>query len=46
VLPFDAGVPRVQDHGRLLGPRGRLGRAFDRLATALLRARSGDAEAS
>jgi Flp pilus assembly CpaE family ATPase len=36
VLPFDAGVPRVQDHGRLVAPRGRLGRAFDRLASGLL----------
>jgi Flp pilus assembly CpaE family ATPase len=36
VLPFDAGVPRAQDHGRLVGPRGRVGRAFDRLATAIL----------
>jgi pilus assembly protein CpaE len=35
VLPFDRGVPRAQDHGRLLPPRGRLGRGFARLATSL-----------
>lgn len=45
VLPFDAGVPRVQDHGRLLAPRGRVGRAFDRLASVLLDERSSEAPA-
>jgi Flp pilus assembly CpaE family ATPase len=34
VLPHDRGVPRAQDHGRLLPPRGRLGRGFARLAAA------------
>jgi Flp pilus assembly CpaE family ATPase len=37
VLPFDAAVARAQDHGRLVVPRGRLGRGFDRLAERLLR---------
>ncbi len=36
VLPFDRAVPRAQDHGRLLPARGRMGRAFDRLALSLL----------
>ncbi len=36
VLPSDAGVPRAQDHGRLLPTKGRTGRAFDRLAERLL----------
>jgi Flp pilus assembly CpaE family ATPase len=46
VLPFDAGVPRAQDHGRLVGSRGRLGRAFDRLAAALLNERVEEAVAT
>ncbi|GIU97512.1 MAG: hypothetical protein KatS3mg013_1315 [Actinomycetota bacterium] len=36
VLPRDGSVPRAQDHGRLLPARGRLARAFDRLAAAVL----------
>ncbi len=35
VIPFDAGVTRAQDHGRLLAPRGRVGRTFARMAAAL-----------
>ncbi|HEY7399378.1 MAG TPA: hypothetical protein VH989_00615 [Actinomycetota bacterium] len=36
VLPFDRAVARAQDHGCLVPPRSRLGRAVDRLATRLL----------
>ena len=36
VLPLDRAVPRAQDHGKLLPARGRMGRAFDRLATRVL----------
>ena len=36
VLPMDRAVPRAQDHGKLLPARGRMGRAFDRLATRVL----------
>jgi hypothetical protein len=36
VLPFDRAVGRAQDHGRILPGRGRLGRAFDRLAAEVL----------
>ncbi|MGZ8570769.1 MAG: AAA family ATPase [Actinomycetota bacterium] len=36
VLPADGSVPRAQDHGKLLTPRGRAGRAFDRLAGKLM----------
>jgi Flp pilus assembly CpaE family ATPase len=32
VIPFDAGVATAQDRGRLLGRRGRVGRAIERLA--------------
>jgi pilus assembly protein CpaE len=32
VLPVDRGVERAQARGRLLAPKGRMGRAFDRLA--------------
>jgi pilus assembly protein CpaE len=32
VLPVDRGVERAQMRGRLLAPKGRMGRAFDRLA--------------
>lgn len=32
VLPVDRGVERAQMRGRLLAPKGRTGRAFDRLA--------------
>ena len=35
VIPFDGSVPRLQDHGRLVPPRGRLGRSFARLAEEL-----------
>jgi Flp pilus assembly CpaE family ATPase len=35
VVPADASVPRLQDHGRLAPARGRVGRAFDRLAERL-----------
>jgi cellulose biosynthesis protein BcsQ len=37
-IPHDAAAARAQDHGRLLSRRGRTGRAFDRLAAALLAA--------
>ena len=36
VFPFDRVVRRVQDHGRLLPARSRLGHGFDRLASRLL----------
>ena len=36
VLPLDRAVPRAQDHGKLLPARGRMARAFDRLATRVL----------
>lgn len=36
VLPADGSVPRAQDHGKLLAPKGRSGRAFDRLASRLI----------
>jgi len=36
VVPMDASIPRAQDHGRLLAPRGRIGRTFARLATRLV----------
>jgi len=36
VVPNDASIPRMQDHGRLAPPRGRVGRAFDRLAEILI----------
>jgi Flp pilus assembly CpaE family ATPase len=36
VLPFDRAVGRAQDHGRILPARGRVGRAFDRLANEVL----------
>ncbi len=37
VLPFDASVPRLQDHGRLLPPRARAARAVARLGGLVLR---------
>jgi Flp pilus assembly CpaE family ATPase len=43
VLPFDRSVGRAQDHGRLVGARGRLGRAIDRLAARLLEDGTGPA---
>jgi len=44
VLPFDGAVGRLQDHGRLAPPRGRIGRAFDRLAGSVLERRAEIAE--
>jgi len=35
VVSVDRSVPRAQDHGQLVSPRGRTGRAFDRLAARL-----------
>jgi pilus assembly protein CpaE len=35
VVSAHRSVPRAQDHGRLVPPRGRTGRAFDRLARRL-----------
>jgi MinD-like ATPase involved in chromosome partitioning or flagellar assembly len=35
VVPADASIPRLQDHGRIAPPKGRVGRAFDRLADQL-----------
>jgi pilus assembly protein CpaE len=35
VLPVSRTVSRAQDHGRLLPPRSRIGRAFDRLAATV-----------
>ena len=37
VIPFDGGVPRAQDRGRLVVRRGRLARTFERLASEILR---------
>jgi pilus assembly protein CpaE len=36
VVPADRSVPRAQDRGRLVPPRGRVGRAFTRLADRVL----------
>jgi len=36
VVGADRAVGRMQDHGRLISPRGRTGRAFDRLAEGLV----------
>jgi Flp pilus assembly CpaE family ATPase len=36
VVPSDRSVGRAQDHGRLVPRRGRVGRAFARLADAVL----------
>jgi pilus assembly protein CpaE len=36
VIAHDAAAPRAQDHGRLLAPKGRIGRSFARLAAALI----------
>jgi pilus assembly protein CpaE len=44
VLPFDRAVVRAQDHGRLLPPRGRLARTFDRLAANIMAPADGVAE--
>jgi hypothetical protein len=35
IVSLDRSAARAQDHGRLVAPRGRTGRAFDRLATRL-----------
>jgi pilus assembly protein CpaE len=35
VVPLDRSVGRAQDHGRLISARGRVGRAFDRLAARI-----------
>jgi pilus assembly protein CpaE len=35
VIPYDRSVSRAQDRGRLVPRRGRIGRAFDRLAASL-----------
>lgn len=35
VIPVERGVARAQDHGRLLSPRGRVSRVFDRLASQM-----------
>ena len=43
VLPVDRGVERTQARGHLLAPKGRMGRAFDRLA---VRVREGVEEAA
>ena len=39
VVPADRAVPRAQDRGRLVPPRGRVGRAFVTLADRLLETR-------
>jgi len=44
VVPFDGAVARLQDHGRLSPPRGRVGRAFNRLAATILETRAAGAE--
>jgi pilus assembly protein CpaE len=44
VVPVDRRVQAAQDRGKLLRPRGRIGRAADRLARALLKGK-GDAGA-
>jgi pilus assembly protein CpaE len=36
VVPFDRAVPRAQDRSRLVPPRGRVGRAFAKLADRVL----------
>ena len=36
IVPFDASVSRLQDHGRLLAPRSRTSRAIARLAAQLV----------
>jgi hypothetical protein len=35
VIPADASIPRLQDHGRLAPARGRVGRSFARLAECI-----------
>jgi Flp pilus assembly CpaE family ATPase len=42
VIPFDRAVRSAQEHGRLLAPKGRLARRFDRLADALAPAASAE----
>jgi len=41
VVPFDPGAARAQDHGQLLPARGRVGRAFDRLAATIVQSAAG-----
>ncbi len=45
IIPFDRSVTRAQDHGRLLS-RGRMARAFDRLAVRVLEPASAEATAA
>lgn len=40
VLPIDRGLERAQARGRLLAPKGRMGRAFDRLTVRIRQATS------
>lgn len=40
VIPVDRAIAVAQDHGRLIAPRGRVGRAVDRLARRLMEERS------
>jgi hypothetical protein len=42
MIPADTSVPRLQDHGKLVPGRGRLGRVFDRLADRLMEDRSAE----
>jgi Flp pilus assembly CpaE family ATPase len=44
-IPLDRSVRRVQDHGRLLSARGRIGRTFDRLTARLLESAATEAGA-
>jgi Flp pilus assembly CpaE family ATPase len=46
VVPADPSIPRLQDHGKLAPTRGRIGRAFDRLAERLVAEREPAEEAS
>jgi Flp pilus assembly CpaE family ATPase len=46
VFPADRAVGRAQDRGRLMPPKGRLARAFDRLAARLLESEVVEHEAS
>jgi len=41
VVPADRAVPKAQDRGRLVPPKGRVGRAFSALADRLLEEREG-----
>jgi Flp pilus assembly CpaE family ATPase len=46
VVPLDRSVGRAQDHGRLLSAKGRVGRAFDRIAAQLVDGSDARREAS